>query len=202
MHIALAMCAASPALAQFSYNESTQGDLSTDPNTPTVLAFGLGSNIVTGDVFNSNAVNFDFTSSAGDRDFWSFTVGAGQTLDRIELLAYDPANIGFGAIIEGGVGVIPGGATNSQLAAGILINADDITDADLLDEFANGAVTQNSLTAAELGPGTYTFIIQQTTSLAGLGGVPQAYSFNFVLVPSPGAAALLGVVGLAVRRRR
>lgn len=200
--IALAMLAASPAFAQFSYDESIDGDLSTDPNATTVLGFVLGSNVVTGEVFNSNAVNTDFDSTDGDRDFWTFTVGAGQTLERIDLLAYAPANTGFAAIIEGSTGVIPSGSTDSLLAAGILVNADDIADDDLLDEFANGAVTTNSLADPQLGPGTYTFVIQQTTSLAGLGGVPQAYSLDFVIVPSPASALLVGAGGIVGTRRR
>ena len=189
------LLAAAAAQGQFVFDEGTLGDFSTDPAAGTVLGFGLGTNTVLGTMGNSNAVNSDFSNPNGDRDFFTFTVGAGQSVTSIELTEWSVANQGFIAIDDGFGSVIPGLTTNSDLLSGILVSTNDLG-ANLLDEFTTGAVTTNSLPSPILGPGTYTFVVQQTTNLT------QAYGLRFTLVPSPAAAAMLGGGLLAVRRRR
>ncbi|MEM9064498.1 MAG: hypothetical protein AAGB51_03295 [Planctomycetota bacterium] len=187
--------ASAAASAQLVFDEAALGDFSTDPGAGTVLNFGLGENIVRGAMGNSNAVNTDFSNPTGDRDFFTFTVGSGQSVTSIELIDWGVANTGFIAIDEGTSSVIPSFTTDAQLLAGILVNTNDLG-TNLLEEFTTGAVTGNSLAAPLLGPGTYTFVVQQTTNIT------HSYGLAFTLVPSPAAASVLGLGVLGARRRR
>ncbi|GJM18193.1 MAG: hypothetical protein DHS20C14_04060 [Phycisphaeraceae bacterium] len=175
--------------AGISHDESVDGDLSSDPNAPTALVFMLGANTVSGTVRQSN-------SPTGDRDYLTFTVGAGQRLSALNLLAYSPDNPGFAAFNTGATSFIPDATTDASFLSGILPEASQVG-TDLMPAFVSDAVTTNSLSNAWLGAGTYTFMIQQTTN------VEQAYALEFVITPTPGGAALLGIAGMgAIRRRR
>ena len=74
--ISLAAAAIALALTPFAnanviYSEAASGDLSSDGLNPTVLAVQNGSNQVIGSVI----------AAPGDRDFFSITLGASQSLD-------------------------------------------------------------------------------------------------------------------------
>ena len=183
--IALSLLVASASFATVNYDESANGDLSNDPAAPTALDFMVGSNTVTGTIGNSNdPVN-------GDRDFITFVVGPGQSISAINLLAWTPDNLGFAGLNSGNTSFIPSGTTNDFFLAGILPSTGDVG-TDLLELFANASVTTNSLAAPVLDPGTYSFVVQQTTDLV------QEYSLEFVLdgTVSVEATSWTGVKGL------
>ncbi|MEM1424699.1 MAG: hypothetical protein AAGH64_11950, partial [Planctomycetota bacterium] len=150
------------------FDESIDGDASDDPNAPTPLALAVGGNTVSGEVNRSN----DTTN--GDRDFFTVTVPAGAAITAIDLLEWTPNNTGFIAVNEGPTGFVPSGTANADFLAGILVSTGNEGD-NLVDNFQDQAVTLNSLQSDRLGPGTYTFVVQQTSDLT------QSYSLNFVL---------------------
>ena len=175
-----------------AFDESADGDLGA-PTAPTLLTFGIGTNTVTGQVDTNN----------GDtRDAIAFTLSAGQTLDSIILLAYDnpdtlalsDGNTGFFSLDNGLVSVIPGGGTSGEFLTGSTFNSTSVG-SDLLDL---GNLTDGpGITGGQLGPGDYTFNIQNTSTIS-------SYELQFNVVPEPSSTALLGLGGLAlaIRRRR
>jgi hypothetical protein len=185
--LTLALLSASPVLA-LDYDESRDGDLSELPDAPTSLALEPGSNIVTGRL-----------DGIGDiRDYMSFTIPSGQALSSILLLEYVnaelsflPGNRGFHAIAAGPTSFIP-----STTTAGLFLGGDHLdaqpTVVDLLPILA-GAPLAGTGFDVPLGPGTYTYHVQQTSPEA------TAYSLEFVVVPEPSTAVLL-LGGLALMR--
>jgi hypothetical protein len=187
----LAACAAlaiAPAsLAQVAWDEAIDGDLSDNELAPTDLAqFSEGSNIVSG----SSVPDPDL-----DRDFFTFEIPAGLELDRIVLLQYDTTqtqsfialeNEAFFSQLQDPFQWL--GATlfgDPNLGNGV---GDDILDDLGMPLFGGEGFSGN------LGPGVYTIWYQETAA-------PVDYSFDFVLIPAPGAM-LFGVAGLAALRRR
>ncbi len=175
--------------AGITYDESIDGDLSSDPNAPTALAFELGANTVSGTVTLSN-------QPGGDRDYITFTVGAGQRLSALILRAYAPDDLGFASFNAGTTSFIPDASTDANFLSGILPGASQVG-TDLMPAFVSSAVTTNSLVNPWLDAGDYTFLIQQTSPAV------QAYTLEFVITPAPatGAAVGLGLLGLTRRRR-
>lgn len=197
----LAMCVtASPAIhAATSYSEAVSGDLSTDPATPTALAFSAGSNLVSGSMFTSFTVGVP-----GDtRDYLTFTLGANQQLDAIIINRYDdldtsPANDGnrgFAALFAGPVGTLP--ANGNNLGGN---HVDPNIGFDLLASFATGGISGGTGFPLPLGAGSYTFLIQQT------GPQLTGYELDFKVsaVPVPAAVWLFApaVLAFAGARRR
>lgn len=158
---------AAPASAAVVWNESVQGDLSSNPAAPTPLVFGPGGNTVIG------------TTTANDRDYLSFVVPPGGTLTGLNLLAWTPDNLGFMAFNTGPTSYVPGAATAANFLSGIHPMAEWVGE-NLMIRFVTDAVTPNTLESPMLGPGTYSFLVQQTNA------VLQSYSLEFVLeVPVP-----------------
>ncbi len=163
-----------------------------EPEAPTLVAFGTGANTISGQVDTDN----------GDtRDAFTFTLSAGQTLESIFLLSYDnPAtggvgNRGFYHIDEGSASVNPATAgAAADLLTGRTFVFSEVDGVDLLD---TSSQTGNTIAAGELGPGTYTFNIQNTSTIS-------AYELQFNVVPEPSSTSLLGIGALAlvIRRRR
>ncbi len=183
------------ASAATIWNEAVDGDLSTDPTSPTALTFGVGSNSIIGSMSAPQDI----------RDYITFTIGAGQQLSAIVLLQYEdldvggPGNRGFHAINEGDTSFIPSGSTVGDFLGG-----------DHLDPLAPGTDVLAILATAPLagtgfdaplGPGTYSYLVQQT------GPQLTGYTLDFVVTAIPVPAALplmvgaLGALGF-VRRRR
>jgi len=159
---------ASPAGAAVVHDESVDGDLSSDAGAPTALVFAAGGNTVTGTTSNLPA-------DPAERDYITFTIPAGQKLIDLNLLSYSPDNLSFAAFNAGNTSFIPSAATDTSFLAGIHIAGADVG-TDLMPNFVSSAVTTNSLLAAELGPGTYCFMIQQTNAII------QSYSLEFVIM--------------------
>jgi len=174
------------------YDEDSDGDLGA-PTSPTSLVLGAGTNTIIGEV-----------GASGDtRDAFSFTLSAGQTLESIILVSYsDPeteslsdGNTGFFNLDEGLVSVIPSGVTSGDLLTGSLISGAN-NGGDFLD-LSNQTDGSGLAVAGELGPGEYTFNIQNTSDAV-------AYELEFNVVPEPSSTSLLGLSGLflLMRRRR
>jgi len=153
-----------PASAAVIWNEGLNGDLSSNEAAPTSISFGIGSNQILGSV-NGNPV---------DRDYITFTIGPGQTLAHVNLIAFSPDNIAFTAFNSGSTSFIPSGSTNGSFLSGIHITAADVG-SDLMPFYDTRNVTTNSLSSPSLGPGTYCWMIQQTSA------VLQSYTVDFVV---------------------
>jgi hypothetical protein len=149
------------------HDESVNGDLSSNAAAPTALAFPVGSSTILGTI-NGNPL---------DRDYITFTIGVGQTLTSINLVSFGPDQLAFSAINAGATSFIPSGATIGSFLAGIHFSAFDVG-SNFLVLFVTSSVTTNSLPAPVLGPGTYCFMVQQTSA------VLQSYNLEFV-VTSP-----------------
>ncbi|MEM9384446.1 MAG: VPLPA-CTERM sorting domain-containing protein [Pseudomonadota bacterium] len=177
-----------------NYDESVDGDLSTEPETPTFIDFDVGSNIVTGSV----------VSPDDTRDFLTFTIEAGEQLDRIILLDYvdldtgEPGNTGYIAISEGITSEVPGTDNLDFFLGGVLLVPD--IGGDFLDLMANDSLTGGPF-EIPLGPGDYSIVIQQT----GEDFTGWSFDFQVSAVPLPAAAWLFGaglLSLLGVGRRR
>ena len=179
--LALLLVLASPVSAAVIHNEAVNGDLSSLAAAPTALAFAPGGNTVIGTVRSSNNIT-------GDRDFITFTIPAGNVLTGLNLLAYAPDFLAFCAFNAGATSFVPGVATNASFLAGIHIGA-ALVGSNLMTQFVGSSVTTNSLTAPQLNPGTYSFVIQQT------GTALQSYSLEFVMDgPVPAESPTWGAI--------
>jgi hypothetical protein len=153
-----------PATAAVIHNEGSQGDLSSSEAAPTPLVFAIGGNTIIGSV---NGLPLD-------RDYITFTVPSGQAITAINLIAFSPNNLAFSSLNSGATSFVPSGATIGAFLAGIHIDVNDIGD-NLLTYYDTRSVTTNSLPSPSLGPGTYSWLIQQTSA------VLQSYTVEFVL---------------------
>jgi hypothetical protein len=163
--IVLLMAAmAVPASAAVIWNEGVNGDLSSSEAAPTAISLAVGSSTIIGSV----------NGFPLDRDYITFTIGAGQVLSHLYLIALSPNNLAFTAFNTGSTSFVPSGATNGLFLSGIHIDAADITK-DLMPFYDTRNVTTNSLPSPSLGPGTYCWMIQQTSP------VLQSYTVEFVI---------------------
>lgn len=153
-----------PASAAVIWNESINGDLSSSEAAPTLISFGVGSNQILGSV----------SGSPLDRDYITFTIAPGQTLSHLNLIAFGPDNLAFTAFNSGSTSFIPSTTTNSLFLSGIHISSAD-AGFDLMPFFDTRNVTTNSLPGPSLGPGTYCWMIQQTSPIV------QNYTVEFVM---------------------
>ena len=176
----------SVASADVVYDEQVDGDLSGDRFNPTSVTLQSGVNSVRMDVVNSD-------QPGGDRDYFTFNVGAGQWIDSI-------------VIAESSVG--PGGFDSAGFVG---LAFDDIFDFDpdmftgpglvgfvITEPSTVGTDQLGALSAGQstLGPGDYSFWVQQT------GQDLTTIQLDINLVPTPGSFAVLGLGGLVAARRR
>ena len=121
-----------------------------------------------------------------DADYFSFIVGTGSSVTAInvDLYTFSPNNPGvsFFAYTNGSSFT---GQTGGDIDGQVLFNA------------ASGNVLA-SLAGGALGPGTYSFWLQETSPNV----VNYQLTFTQIPEPSVGIFALLGSLGIALRRRR
>lgn len=187
------LCALTPTLS--AYDESMDGDLSTDPLAPTPLSFSLGLNSVTGSV----------VAAADTRDYFTFDIVPGQLLTGIFLADYTDLDVGgngnrgFIHIDDGTSSVIPSAGTSSDFLGGSHLDRLIFpTATDNVLTTLSGAPQGGTGFAAPLGPGSYTINVQQT------GPQTTGYTLDFEVIPEPTTAALvgLGALALSLRLRR
>jgi hypothetical protein len=174
--IAIAAGLASTAAADVIWDEAVDGNLSNDPNSPTLLTFGVGDNIVRGTTLGSSVIPSD------GYDAFGFTIEAGWTLEAIVLNAYLPATGGTTGFNFSSGAPLPLGGT--------LIFGPGVGGAFVGSDFlADGGI-------APLGANDYFMEIRE------FGGPLAEWELNFVVTPAPSAMALLGLGGLVANRRR
>ena len=181
----IAALAAVPALAVADYDEAVDGDLSDDRFAPTSVPISLGTTSVRMDVVASDA-------PGGDRDYFTVGVGAGESIDSI-VLAENSIVSGFddvafiGLAFDDVFDFDPDSQTGPGLE-GFVLTGSGLVGTDLLGSLSGGQ--------SALGPGDYTFWVQQT------GPDLTTVQLDIALVPAPGAAATLALASLGLTRRR
>jgi hypothetical protein len=193
--ILLALFVCDRLSADVVWDESLQGDLSGDPLVPTPITLSLGGNDIIGTIAAPNDI----------RDFFTFNIPDGLEFSAIFLIEYvDEAtggdgNTGFIHIDDGTTTVIPdAGNIHTVLGASHIDRALFPNSTDNVLETLAGAPLGGSGFTVPLGPGDYTFNIQQTSSLL------TGYRLRLMVVPEPSAALILGLAGflLLCQRRR
>ncbi|MEM1184646.1 MAG: hypothetical protein AAGI53_06540 [Planctomycetota bacterium] len=174
--VALVACTA--AGQTVLWDESVDGDLgglNTDGSPTFVGILNVGANLVSGTTA---------PIAAGDlNDAFSYTVAAGTTLESVILTFYTPATGGTSGIVY--YDTLGGDSTGSFLGGASYGGADVGSD-----------TLFGSLGLDSLGAGDY------TTSVREFGGPDASWTLEFNVVPTPGAATVLGLGGIAAMRRR
>ncbi len=181
--------AASTLLAGgITYNEAVDGDLSDDRFAPTSLALTEGINTITLDVVISD-------QPGGDRDYFTFNVGAGLFIDSVILV--DASNPNGGIDSTAFVGFTSGNFfdfdpdTFQGSLNGFTLTADELIGTDLLP-----ALNAQSGSPVPSPAGDYTFWVQQTgTDLTQV-------TLDIVITPAPGSFSAMALAGLLGARRR
>ena len=178
------------------WDEGVSGDLSDNQAAPNALAVAFGKNSIIGSVGGGNI-----------QDWVSLQVPAGLKLKQIILAAYASIDAqGFTGFQNGasfvGNPFVAGsyvgyahygtGATNPAIPT-------NLVGQDILPIMADPVAAAGSTGfVPPLGPGTYTFLIQQLGALTN-------YQFDYVVAPEPSTMLLVGLGALAflpvVRRR-
>lgn len=171
------LLSAATASAGIIYDEGVSGDLSGSFAAPTLLSLGVGANTVVGQMGpngNTGAVG------GNDADYFTFTLGSGETLDSITVDTYafsptDPGVSFFGYVMS----VAFAGQGIGDIDGFVLFNG---ASGDILDDIAAGA----------LGAGDYAFWVQETSQ----NTIDYQLTFNTSRtadVPAPAAPLLLGI---------
>jgi hypothetical protein len=191
--LATLLFAVSVARAQvLSYDEATQGDLSGNPAAP--ADFGTLA-------VSSHSLKASFVT--GDYDLIKFTLAPGTHLDSIFLNSYAGSTSSFSGIQSGstwsaglGYDVDP-----APLLGWVLFGENTIADDyDILDNLIYQYASADDAIGftPPLGPGTYTFLFQETGPFA----VNADFTFNVVPEPSTLAIAAIGIATLLRYRIR
>ncbi len=172
--------AATPALAG-SWIESSNGDISGNRLSPSLLNITLGNNQVTG------------TFGSGDLDYLRIDIPAGLQISAINVTSYSGGSVSFVGLQSGTTFSIDPNTASPAALLGYFL-------------FGNGNLNTNILPAIAAGfgaigftpplnPGSFTLWLQETGGTTG-------YGLNLIAVPTPGSAAVLGLGVLTLRRRR
>jgi hypothetical protein len=181
---AAALLAATACIADVVWDEDIDGSLSTDRfNTTNFGTLEAGSN------------NLICDTQSGISKFFTFTIGAGEELSAIILDDWiSEDDLGFLGIVTGDFfNVDPTNPDVTQLL-GYVHHGDTFVGEDILPAMGQGPGSIGFVGA--LGPGDYSFWIRQG------GAELTTQDLNFVVTPAPGAVALMGLAGVAARRRR
>ena len=185
----VAAMVASGATADVVYDEAVDGELSDLGFAPTYIQFGEG----------SNDVLFITDQEGDDRDFFTFTIEEGYQLSALVLNNFDTDNefnLAFMSINPGNVLPFdPVSPVTEDLLGYILFDEGDVG-SNLMPEMGEAFSTIGFV--GPLGAGDYTIWAQETSPSVDV------WNLGFVVtqVPAPGAIAVLGLAGLAGRRRR
>ena len=192
--VLLAGFTAGIASADLMWDEAIDGDLSGDYLAPTQLyTKGVNNHVI------FTTVGAEANGGEQDREYFTLTIDEGFELAAIILDGFetDPeTNLGFIGVAAGNVFPTPPDAPDvTSLLGYYLPGVNDIGN-DILQAMGSGGGSQGF--SGPLGAGTYTFWAQET------GPSTDNWDLNFIVteIPAPGALALLGVAGLASRRRR
>ena len=195
-----AVIAVSPASAASTYSENVSGDLSNNGLSPTAISLAFGNNMIEGNTGRDSA-------GAIDRDYFTFTLASGQALDAIELLT-GTTTLGFSfiGVQSGNQLTLPPSTPDATGLLGWYHYSSADVGSNILDNIGVPAAGSTGFNGP-LGPGTYTFWVQEASP-----GSPVRYRFNFLVgnfvgeVPEPSTWAMLllgfGAVGYTMRRRR
>ncbi|MFO1435748.1 MAG: hypothetical protein U1F34_05105 [Gammaproteobacteria bacterium] len=197
----------SPAQAAVvAWDESVNGDLSGNHLSGTPISLTVGSNQILGTTGTVVTIVDNAPVFTVDRDYFTITIGKGQQLDGIKLFSLDRSKIGgndsFLGLQDGDkITTTPEAPSASELL-GYVLYAQPEFGMNLLNLMKNAPGAKGFSTP--LGPGTYTFWTQDTST----GTV--AYGFDFQVsgaapVPVPAALWLLssgfGLLGITHRRK-
>ena len=186
------------------FNESADGEASSDPLNPTDLGtLALGESGISGSVTSNDGAGGSNTALPTTRDFFTFNIAENQVLTGIFVSALSgtdaagaPSNDpGFFLLDEGATSLIPGGGTSASFLTGALLSAETPFGTNLL-ELDN--ITGGPGITLPLEAGDFVFGIQQTG--------PETLNFTLGIqveaVPEPSSALLLGLGSLLGLRRR
>jgi len=168
------------------WNETTHGDLSDDNLAPTTLSFGIGENRVEGQMGRDDVI-FPI-----DRDLFTVTLSAGQQLTSIRVDSLTGAG-GAGSFYAIGPGTQISISNPGAHLSNTLVNQTG----EVLDDLINNPYQGGTGISGPLGPGTYTFWLQETSAEIG-------YSMTYTVVPEPGAIGVVvaGLCGAVAAWRR
>jgi hypothetical protein len=182
-----------------SWNEAFQGDLSNAGTSPTTITLPLGTSQIIGSVGTGDTI-----------DFFRFTIPANTQMTGFTNSLYNASSgdtqgftgLALGSTFSGNVfsaGSYAGYAHFGPAARNGTLPPTNLVGVNLLPLMADTTTIAPGSTGftTPLGPGTYTFLIQQ------LGGTTN-YRFDFALslIPTPTSAAALALPALLLTRRR
>lgn len=190
--IACVVLSTTSAGAVVVWDEGVDGDISGNRLAPSAAALVMGSNTLTATSVGPPAT--------ADREYITLSVPADRKLNKIFLQAYTSNdNIAFIGVQSGTTFTEPPTGTNVTNLLGYTHFGPDAlpVGTNILPDMGMGPGSMGF--TPPLVAGNYTFWIQQT------GTNPATYTFDFVVVPEPGALAMLaigGVMLLAAKRRQ
>ena len=181
--LTLLLFSAAVSDAMVAYDESVSGDFSPDFAAPTPVSFSNGANTIIGDIGANGEGGVVFGPSGNDSDRFTFTVPAGSQISSLTVDVYDATgNVGAGSLI-------------AYVASGAF-SSDTDNDNNALFSAGSGDILP-TLAGGPLGPGAYSFWLQETASST----IDYQVTFTQV-VPEPSAATLFVGAGALMRRRR
>lgn len=178
-----------------NWNETIDGELSGDGNSPTAILFTDGSNLIEGTMGALGGVG------PVDADVWTFTIAAGYYLTGISLVSYSAPtgpHDSFMAIDD--ATTIDMGDPSLHLSNGLWneqLDGFGNTYTDLMAILDAGPQFGGTGFDGPLGPGDYTFWVQE-----GAEQIQYCINFDVTPVPEPGSALLLGLASVLMLRRR
>jgi hypothetical protein len=168
------------AYAATVYDEAIRGDLSNDNLNPTIINLDVGTNLISGSTIHQPSL---------DRDFFTVTIGTGHRLEAIMLSSYSNTDdLGFIGYKAGGQ--FPNLGFTGVDGWGLIGGPPGLSVGDdVLSFLARGPV----------GPGTYSFWLQETS-----GNMTYTLDYQVAAVPLPAALPLFlsGLLGLGVIAQR